>query len=83
MPISERKCTLCSFLEEYHFILECPLYNYRRSQYIQRNYTRHPSMFKLIELLSCNNALQVKILGKYVYHAFETRNETVYGTNDI
>ena len=37
ISINERKCLYCNFLEdEYHFILECPLYTEIRSKYIKK-----------------------------------------------
>ena len=53
-PIEDRKCKYCYTLEdEYHFILECPLYSNIRTLYIKRYYYTRLSMFKLVELMSC------------------------------
>ena len=39
IPIDERKCITCNKLEdEFHFLLECSLYNDLRNQYIKKYY---------------------------------------------
>ena len=52
---SERKCTFCNLNEiedEYHFILQCPLYNEIRMKFIKAYYRKRPSVFKLTQLLN-------------------------------
>ena len=37
IPVDERKCITCNKLEvEFHFLLECSLYNDLRNQYIKK-----------------------------------------------
>ena len=53
IPVGERKCFTCQTLEdEYHFVLECPIYSQIRQQYIARYYWTRPSMLKFIELIN-------------------------------
>ena len=57
IPLSERKCPSCNILEdEYHFLLECPIYITLRKQYINRYYWKHPNIMKFIEFrkLKCH-----------------------------
>ena len=79
-PINERICSMCNVLEdEFHFIFECPLYFHLRVKYIKKYYWKHPSMMKLIELCKTDNVIEIKNFSKYVYYAFDVRNEIVSG----
>ena len=50
IPLENRKCQNCYTLEdEFHFILECPLYQDLRAEYIKRYYWVRPTMPKFIE----------------------------------
>ena len=78
-PIEDRKSKHCHTLEdEYHFILECPFYSNIRTLYIKRYYHTRPSMFKLVELMSCNNKKQTRNLATFIFKAFEERNRNLY-----
>ena len=45
IPVNERKCQNCNVLEdEYHFVLECSLYNELRKQYLF-----------IVKILACKN----------------------------
>ena len=47
IPYNERTCQLCNTLEEFHFLLECPLnYDLRKSM-IDKYYWKQPNMIKL------------------------------------
>ena len=79
IPVNERKCTICQVVEdEFHFIIECPLYTELRRKYIPNYYYRRPSMLKLVELINTHNSRLLKKLGSFIYHAFKTRNEHLY-----
>ena len=55
-PIDDRKCIFCNVLvDEYHFVLECPIYVYMIKKYISKYYWNHPSMFKFINLINNTN----------------------------
>ena len=56
---SERKCKLCNLNEiedEYHFILQCPLYNDIRMKFIKTYYHKRPSVLKLTQLITSQNS---------------------------
>ena len=79
IPVNERKCTICQVVEdEFHFLIECPLYTELRRKYIPNYYYRRPSMLKLVELINTHNSRLLKKLGSFIYHAFKTRNEHLY-----
>ena len=78
-PIAERLCFVCNKLEdEYHFVLECPVYNDLRCKYIKRNFWRRPNMLKFIDLLTSDNKSDIKKLACYVQKAFALRTELLY-----
>jgi len=76
---SERTCTVCSnqaneIEDEYHFVLVCERYKDLRNKYIQTYYRQHPSMAKLVALLSSEDTYTLINLGKFVTEAFKIRN---------
>ena len=74
-----RKCRVCGLLEdEFHFLLECPIYRNLRNMYIKKyhHYAR-PSMFKLMEY-SQRVTKNIRNLATYVFKAFDQRNKTLY-----
>ena len=74
IPRNERKCQLCNTLEdEFHFILECPLYHDLRIQYIPRYYWRNPNIPKFIELIINENSTRIRKLACFIYKGFEIR----------
>lgn len=79
VPVDQRKCTICGVLEdEYHFVLECRLYNDLRIRYIPPYFWKRPSMFKFVELLNSSNTNYLRRLGTFSYHAFKLRSEILY-----
>jgi hypothetical protein len=75
-PLNDRKCQLCNILEdEYHFIIECKLYQELRKKYIKPYYYRYPSMFKAIQLFQSENESELRKLAVFVFKAFEKRKE--------
>ena len=83
-PLNERKCLNCKVLEdEYHFVLECPLYDDLRKRYIARYYWVRPSMFKFLELLN-SNVGGIRKLSSYIFYAFSQRINLLYrGRNNM
>ena len=78
-PIAERLCFLCNTLEdEFHFILECPVYSDFRSQYIKKKFWKRPNMLKFIELMTSENQAVLQKLACYIHKSFELRNEMLY-----
>ena len=80
IPLSERKCILCNTLEdEFHFVLECPIYDDLRKMYISKYYWRNPSMSKFIDLISSTSEGRIRKLSVYIFYAFKLRAELLYG----
>ncbi len=76
-PIDNRKCSVCFLLEdEYHFVLECPLYSDLRKQYILKRYWKRPNMLKFIDLISSENTVMLRKLAIFIFKAF--RNKKSY-----
>lgn len=74
-PFNERKCRVCDNIEdEYHFMVECQLYQELREKYINKYYWRRPNMLKLTQLFLSENERVLKNLSLYIYKAFEIRN---------
>lgn len=79
VPYENRKCKVCGVLEdEFHFVLECPLYIELRVKYISKYYYKHPSMLKFIELLKSDSKKDIKRLSMYVNKAFAVRKENMF-----
>jgi hypothetical protein len=73
---SHRTCFHCPGIieDEYHFVLECPLYKDDRNVYIKKFYTRKPSTIKLCKLLNSRNHKELINLAKFLSSAFKTRS---------
>lgn len=71
-----RFCFYCKdcIEDEYHFILQCPLYKLIRVKYIKPYYWQKPSMFKLIQLLSVNNVKELCNFGMFLRKSFSLRS---------
>ena len=80
IPRNERICTYCNtgqVEDEYHFILECPLYMHLRRKFIQRYYYIRPSMRKLIELFKSDKRIILYNLALYLKKATLTRTNHI------
>ena len=79
IPFSERVCYVCNKLEdEFHFVLECPIYFDIRKLYINSYYFKRPNMFKMVELFNTTNKKQLRNLSVYIYKAFEIRRNVMF-----
>ena len=79
IPVDERKCQECSVLEdEYHFVIECKLFNDLRAKYLPRYFWIRPNTYKFVELLNSDNVNHIRNLGIYTYHAFNLRTDLLY-----
>ena len=79
-PVDERKCNYCNKLEdEFHFLLECTLYEDLRKQYIKKYFWHRPNMLKLRELMSTKNRTIIKNTAIYIEKAFKFR----YGQTNV
>ena len=78
-PLSDRKCQLCNTLEdEFHFILECPLYHEYRQVYMKPYYWRKPNIPKFVELMTSHNVKVVRNLSMFIFNSFKKRTEVYY-----
>ena len=66
-------CNLGEIEDEYHFILQCPLYTNLRHQYLKSYYYRRPSAHKHVQLLCTENTKELCNLAKYIKIAFSMR----------
>ena len=79
IPKHERKCQLCKSLEdEFHFIIECPLYHDFRELLINKYFWRRPNILKFIELMQSENVKIMRNLSIFLFKSFKKRNETYY-----
>ena len=74
--ISERRTIISE--DEYHFVIECKLFNELRIKYLPRYFWVRPSMYKFVELLHSENITHIRKLGTYTYHAFKMRTDILY-----
>ena len=78
IPSDNRICKSCNVLEdEFHFILECTLFQTLGKTYIKKYFWNRPNMPKLIELITTANIIMLKNLSVYIEKAFRLRNEIV------
>ena len=71
----DRICDLCDKNElgdEYHYILECPVFQTPRNRYISDFYKRNPSMEKFTLLLQSNSIAVLSKLAKLIYEINRT-----------
>ena len=78
-PVNERICNVCQILEdEYHFVLECSLYDDLRKLYIKTYYWRHPNMYKFVQLMTTENKTILQRLGMFLEKAFKVRANELF-----
>ena len=93
-PREERLCSSCKKIEnEDHFILNCSLYLNERTILLDIVNKLVPNFKNLIEdqkflyLMTCEDTIIMKELGKYVFNSFKTRDErlppTVLPSNQV
>ena len=63
--------------DEFHFVLECSMYNELRGRSISKYYWQKPNMFIFIQLLCTEHCKILKNLGVFIEKAFQLRNEIV------
>ena len=59
--------------DEFHVMLECPLYRDLRVKYIRKYYWNRTNMHKFIELFKSENSIVVKNVATYVQKSMEKR----------
>ena len=81
IPFAERLCKICNKLEdEFHFILECPVYSDLRKLYVSRYYFNRPNMYKMVELFNTTNTKLLRNQSIYIFKAFETKKNVMFVT---
>ena len=78
VPFNERKCRTClDYLEdEFHVLLECPLYHELRKTYIKPYDWKRLNMSKFIELIKTENKIEIRNLSMFIMKSFEIRKKT-------
>ena len=76
-----RLCKLCGQKEnivavecDYHFLLECSLYEPLRDQYLPNNRTGHRTLFDIITTMTSSDTQEVVLLCKFIHYANKCRN---------
>ena len=65
---SKTEMRFCNHLEdEFHFALECQLYQDLRNEYIKTYFRNRPNIPKLIEILPSKNKKNIKNLSVFMY----------------
>ena len=84
-PVNDRKCLYCSSRDtedELHFLLNCSLYSEERTDLLSICQDNIPIFHRLseneqfIEIMSSNEPIVIKALGKYVYICMKKRSVT-------
>ena len=79
IPINDRICRVCNMLEdEYHFVIECRLYEELRNKHIPKYYWLKPSMLKFVQLMKSDKVKLIRNVSQYIFHAFKLRSEIMY-----
>ena len=78
VPFNERKCRTClnCLEDEFHFLLECPLYHELRKKYIKPYYLKILNMPKFIELIKTEN--KIRNLSMFIMKSFEIRKKNLF-----
>jgi hypothetical protein len=78
IPFDERKCAQCDVLEdEFHCILQCPLYADLRKTYISTQFSYRPNMYTFTQLLTYTSLVVVTKLATFIYKVLCLR-DTVF-----
>ena len=82
---NDRICKMCndSIEDEYHFLLECNIYDDIRSNFIPAFYYTHPSHNKFKLLMNKKNIATLLNIARYVIVAMKHREAFIKTTNQI
>ena len=64
-----RKCLKCNnncIGDEYHYILECKLFENNRKKLIDKNLWQRPNILKFKEIMSCTNKFKLEKLCRFI-----------------
>ena len=75
-PRHQRLCLVCRKMDdEYHFILECSVLQDLRVRLIPIYYWKHPSMYKLMDLLNSDNIDILNRLAEFTKRGFALKQQ--------
>ena len=78
LELIDRQCSTCFKLEdEYHVIVECPLYHNIRKTFLPKYLYCNPSMFKLIEFIDSAKGIELRNFGIYCHKICKYYNENI------
>ena len=78
LELIDRQCSTCFKLEdEYHVIIECPLYHNIRKIFLPKYLYCNPSMFKLIEFIDNAKGIELRNFGIYCHKMCKYYNENI------
>ena len=80
IPREHRLCTVCNqkkVEDEFHFLLQCPIYDELRRLYIPSFFYNYPTYDKLSLLINTLNKTLLLNLSKFLYHAWRYRSQIV------
>jgi len=79
VPFNGRKCRTClnCLEDEFHFLLECPVYHELRKTYIKSHYWKI-NMPKFIELLKTENKIEIRNVSMFIMKSFEIRKKLCF-----
>ena len=69
-----KQCKLNEIEDEYHFLLVCAKYNDLRTKYLDKCYCVHPTIEKIISLLSSTHVNTIRKLSMFIHNAMAIRN---------
>ena len=79
IPYENRICDNCGCMEnEYHFVMECSMYEELRRAHLKRTFYVLPSMQRFIDLISSRNKSIIQNLATFIVKANDLRNKTLY-----
>ena len=78
LELIDRQCSNCYAVEdEYHIIMECPLFKEWRKNYLPSSLIQKPSMFNLINFIDTIKNKDLRNFGIYCHKVFKHYNENV------
>ena len=78
LELIDRQCSNCYKVEdEYHIIMECPLYKEWRNIYLPSSLLKKPSMFNLINFIDTIKNKDLRSFGIYCHKVFKYYNENI------
>ena len=82
LPRHDRLCRLCKdeVENEIHFMLQCPVYETLRQNYLLRKYYIFPNVNTFNILMSSHSETLIHNVATYLYYAFKLRQRLLEST---